>query len=223
MPGTAKKTLKHGPIFWIVAAVGVLAMVLALCFVDLKSLHEKVEGLNGALVILLMIILPLLGFPASVLYVVAGAKFGRAWGLALAMIAIATHLMASWWIAHSWLKKPLDALFRRTRYHKPQIPEGEYLPVCLLIALMPGVPYTIKNYLLALSGAPFRYFFWCVLPAHFFSASLGILFGDFTGSMTRPKIIFLICYGIVVSGLSFYVVRRLRSRKGLDRSVVFGE
>jgi uncharacterized membrane protein YdjX (TVP38/TMEM64 family) len=149
----------------------------------------------------------------SVLYAVVGAKFGPVVGLILAALAIVVHLGGSWWIAHSWLKRPLDVLFLKLRYHKPQVPEGEYVPVCLLVALVPGAPYTVKNYLLVLGGVPLRAFFWTCLPAHFFHASLAILFGDFTAAMTGPRIVFLVAYALLLSVLSHRVVRRLRKHR----------
>jgi uncharacterized membrane protein YdjX (TVP38/TMEM64 family) len=216
MSQAPKKHLKHGPIFWIATISGVLITVTVLMFVDLKSLHAHAERLNGVVLFALMSLLPLVGVPVSILYVVAGAKFGPVWGLASTAAAISLHLIGYYWVAHSWLQGPLDRLFKRTRYHKPQIPEGEYVPVCLLVSLMPGVPYTVKNYLLVLGGVPFRQYFWTCLPAHFLTSSVGILFGDFTSGFTAGKIIFLVCYAAVLSGLSLYVVRRLRARKELS-------
>lgn len=218
-----KKHLKHGPIFWITAVSGVVAMVFALWFVDLKAFHTYAANLNGPLLFASMATLPLAGVPASVFYVVDGARFGHTWGFLVAGGAIAIQLVCYWWIAHSWMKNPLDCLFRRAHYHKPQIPEGEYVPVCLLVWLMPGVPYAAKNYLLALSGAPFRYFFWTGLPAHLVSASIGILFGDFIGTLSMLKIIFLVCYGLALGGLSLCVVRRLRARRNLSSATLKDE
>jgi uncharacterized membrane protein YdjX (TVP38/TMEM64 family) len=216
MSAAPKKHLKHGPIFWVATIAGVLVTIAVVMFVDLKSLHAYAERLNGAALFALMALLPLVGVPVSILYVVAGAKFGHTWGLVATAAAISIHLTGYWWIAHSWLKQPLDRLFTRTRYHKPQIPEGEYVPVCLLVSLMPGVPYAAKNYLLALGGVPFRQFFWTCLPAHFLTSSVGIFFGDFTSGFTTGRIIFLVCYAAILSGLSLYVVRRLKARRELS-------
>lgn len=94
----------------------------------------------------------------------------------------------------------------------PQVPDGEYASVSLLTALVPGLPYTAKNYLLVLAGVPFRYFFWVCLPAHFVHATLGILFGDMTKDLTKGKIIFLIVYGIVLTLLCRRVVKRLKAK-----------
>jgi uncharacterized membrane protein YdjX (TVP38/TMEM64 family) len=220
MPEEPAREMKQGLQFWVGTGTGVILVALLVWLVDLKALHDWAGRLNGTAVFALMVVLPLIGVPVSVLYAVGGAKFGQPWGLVLAAAAIAAHLVASWWIAHSWLRRPLDALLRRMRYKKPQVPRGEYIPICLLIALIPGVSYTIKNYLMVLGGVPFRPFFWTCLPAHFFHAILGVLFGDFTGAMTTPKVVFLIAYALLLAGLSHYVVRRLRARKRLELQTV---
>lgn len=197
-------------LLWIATLAGIALMVVLFSLFDLKWLHTNAQRLSGALIFALTVILPLVGVPVSAVYVMAGAKFGITWGLTLTLAAIALHLIGSWWIAHSWLKRPLEALLRKLGQQIPKVPEGEYVPVCLLVALVPGASYALKNYLLVLAGVPFRSFFWTLLPSHFVHAALAILFGDFTGDMTTPKIIFLSIYALVVIGLGHYVVRRLK-------------
>ncbi len=213
MSEKSPKGLNDNPLFWLVTCLGVVSMALAAWLLDLKWLYDRVQPLNGFVVFLLMALLPIVGVPASILYVVGGAKFGHTWGLVIAGAAIVIHLLASWWVAHSWLKRPLEMLLRKLRRQKPQVPEGEYVAVCLLVSLMPGASYALKNYLLVLAGVPFRQFFWTCLPIHLVTASLGIFFGGFTGSMTKPRIIFLIAYAAFLFGLSRYVFRRLKRRK----------
>lgn len=205
--------MKARKFFVVATIVGVVLMLAFASFYDLKGLHGRVSSLPGLLVFLLVAILPLVGAPVSVLYVLAGAKFGPGWGLAWGAVAIAIHLVASWWIAQSWLQRPVQALLRRAGYAQPSFPKDDAVAICLLVALVPGLSYTLKNYLLVLGGIPFRSFFFCCLPAHFFHAVLAILFGDFTGDMTPGKITFLVVYGLVLAGLSRHVVRRMRERK----------
>lgn len=207
---------KHRPIFWFLAGGGVLLMVAGAWFLDLEWLHAQAQSLNGWIVILLLLLLPLLGVPASILYVVGGAKFGHGWGLVVAAGAISFHLTASWWIARGWLKRPLAALLQRFGSAQPRVPEGEYVPVCLLVAFTPGVSYTFKNYFLALADVPFRPFFWSCLPVHLLTASLAIFFGGFTGSMTKPKVTFLLAYAALLFGVARYTFRRLKARRSLS-------
>jgi uncharacterized membrane protein YdjX (TVP38/TMEM64 family) len=212
-PHPSKKKSKDGAMFWGATFGGIILIaVLVWCF-DLKWLHDHAQSFNGVLVFVLTVFLPLVGVPVSAVYAVVGAKFGPVFGLAVAVVAIALHLLLSWWIAHSWLKRPLEALLRRTGRQIPGVPEGEYIPVCLLVALVPGASYTLKNYLLVLAKVPFRPFFWTLLPSHLVHATLAIFFGDFTGAMTTPKLVFLVSYAVMLIGLGHYVVLRLKRRK----------
>ncbi len=200
-------------VFWLATVTGIVCLALLMWLVDLKWLHGKAQDLPGSLVLLLTIVLPLFGVPVSFLFALMGAKFGHLGGVMFTALAIALHLLGSWWIAHSWLKHPLETLVRKTGRTIPTIPPEEAVPVCLLVALVPGVSYTLKNYLLVLGNVRFKPFFWTLLPAHMIHATLAIFFGDFTGAMTTPKIIFLSVYALLLIGLGHYVVRRLKRRK----------
>jgi uncharacterized membrane protein YdjX (TVP38/TMEM64 family) len=216
MPDKPPTDTKNNRLFWAATLGGVLLFAALVWIVDLKWLHDQMRQLNGFLVFALVVVLPLVGVPVSALYVGAGAKFGAGYGLLLAGVAIALHLLGSWWIAHSWLKRPLEAMLRKAGRKNLQVPKGEYITVCLLVALVPGASYTLKNYLLVLAGVPFRPFFWTLLPAHLIHASLAIVFGDFTGAMTTPKIIFLVVYALVMTGLSHRIYRRMKQNARFD-------
>lgn len=180
---------------------------------DLKSVQEKMSALNGGIVFVLLSVLPLVGFPATLLYVVAGAKFGSFWGLVVTALSIMVNLAATFWVTKTFLHDPLTEWFSRSKYRLPQVPKGEEVPITLFTALIPSAPYTVKNYLLPLAGIPFRIYFWICLPIHVFNASVGIFLGDFFGELTTGRTIFLISYGVVNIGVCYYVVRRLLARR----------
>jgi uncharacterized membrane protein YdjX (TVP38/TMEM64 family) len=205
------------PWFWVATCAGIAALAAAAWIFDLKALHGAAQSMNGLVLFVVTALLPLAGVPVSVLYIAVGAKFGNAWGMVLVGGAIVVHLSGAWWIGHSWLKRPLEALLRRFGKKKPQVPAADSVPTCLLIALMPGISYAFKNYVLVLAGAPFRQFFWTCLPVHLFTASLGVLFGGFTASMTPLRILFLLAYGAFLLGLSRYLFRQLARRKSREK------
>ncbi|HEX4343186.1 MAG TPA: hypothetical protein VH255_07330, partial [Verrucomicrobiae bacterium] len=182
---------------------------------DLKGLHDKVASFNGWLIFLLMVVMPLVGVPVSFLFVTAGVKFGPAGGLGLAAVAIAFHLAGSYWIGNSILRKPLVWLFSLSGYKKPQIPPDDAVPICALIALVPGLPYAIKNYGMVMGDVKFWPFFLACLPTHFISVTPVVLFGGFSGTLTLPKIIFLVVYFFLIASMVRYVAGRLRKRRNL--------
>jgi uncharacterized membrane protein YdjX (TVP38/TMEM64 family) len=208
---------KHSRWFYVVLGICftifILVGVIFYREVDPKAFHKWATDLPGWLVFVLLALLPLTGFPVSVLFVVAGAKFGSGWGTAIVAGSIVIHLLASFYLATHFLHDWMTALFRRTRYKMPQIPKGEHVPVTLLTTLVPGVPYAAKNYLLVLGGVPFRAYMLVCLPAHIFHASLAIFFGDLTRDLTRGRLIFLGTYTAIIILLGRYVVKRLRTRR----------
>jgi uncharacterized membrane protein YdjX (TVP38/TMEM64 family) len=200
-------------ILWsIVIACLVIIGVLSHSF-SLRTIHSWGVHMNGWLLFLLMSLLPLVGVPMSILCVMAGAKFGPWEGLAVTAAGVVINLVSSWWIARKWLRGPMEKLLQKTHYKKPKLQKGEYAGICLLTALVPGPSYTLKNYFLALSNLPFRLIFWIGLPAHLFAMSPGVLFGNFSGSMSPLKAGFLIAYTLLLVGVSQYLVRRIRKRK----------
>ena len=216
MPEDNKPALKSESAFWLTTLFGVALLVALLWLIDLKWLHDGILGLNGVAVFGAVVLLPLVGIPVSVLYAVTGAKFGPLAGLGVVAVATAIQLVASWWIAHGWLKQPLEALLRRRGIKPPAVPKGADVQMCLVVALMPGLSYTLKNYLLALGGVALRPFFWTLLPAHLVHASLGLFLGDFAGEMTTSKVVFLAVYAVVLIGLSHTIYRRVKRRSEMN-------
>lgn len=202
---------KHTRTFWIVSIACVALFIVAFAFIDTKALHDWAQTVPGWVVFALMAFLPVVGAPVSVLFIIGGARFGALGGLIAAAIAIAINLLLTYWMTKFVLRKPIASFFKKTKYKLPRVPKEEYISISLLTALVPGLPYAAKNYLLVLAGVPFRVYFWVCLPSHFFHASLAILFGDMTKNLTKGKVIFLIGYGIVLTLLCKRVVKRLRA------------
>lgn len=200
-------------ILWSVIVVITIGLGLLGHSVSLKTIHEWGVRMNGWLLFAIMSLLPLVGMPMSLLSVMVGAKFGPWEGLAISAASVSINLALSWWIGRSWLHRPLEKLLKKTKYKRPVLEKGEYVGVCLLTALVPGPSYTIKNYFLAFSNLPFRVILGVGLPAHLFAMSPGIFFGDFTGSMSKPKIIFLVTYTVLLLGASHFLIRRFRARR----------
>ena len=180
--------------------------------VRLSTIHEWGEAINGWLLILLILFLPLVGMPMSVCGIMVGAKFGAVDGMGVMAIAVAFHLSASWGIARSWLRKPMEKLLKKTRYKMPSLQAGKYAGVCLLTALIPGPSYTLKNYFLALSKLPLRIILGVGLPANLFAMPPGVLLGSFTGAMNWQKGTFLATYALLLFAAGWWVTRMIRAR-----------
>lgn len=157
-----------------------------------------------------LLILPLIGFPLSVLALAAGLRFGLGPALLLMTPALAFHLVFSFFAARRWLKQPLLRWLARYDFTLPRAPDGESLSVALLVNLVPGPPYFVKNYLLAIAELPFRSYFFAGLFANLLNTSMGILAGDFFRHMNLQGGAILTAYVLVISVVCGRLIRHLR-------------
>src|SRR5687767_6551866 len=129
---------------WIILGTVAVGLIVLFFFLqrmfDVEALKEKIQTWNGFMVFGVMAILPIIGLSVSVVYLIAGAKFGTMWGLVVVGCAIAIHLLATYWISKGFLRKPLERFFAKRKYKLPEVPEGDYAAITVLAALIPGLP-----------------------------------------------------------------------------------
>lgn len=200
--------------WWLLAAaLAALAVVwIASAGVDWAALQDRIAALNGGLVFVLMATLPVAGFSVGVIYLVAGAKFGPLLGGVAVAGATAIHLLLTHWISGSFLRQPLLRLLARRNHRLPEIPAGEHASISVMAALVPGVPYFARNYLLALSGVPLRTYFWICLPIYVARSYVTIFLGDLSADPNRRGFIILIAVYALKLGICAYLIARLRRR-----------
>ncbi len=195
---------------WRAIIVGVLllaGLVVLSQQVDVEDVHAFTERQDSWLVFVLITVLPLLGFPVSVLHVVAGMRWGPQVALPLVALSIVIQLLASYALVR--LFRPLFE--KRLARFREKIPKGAHGPVSLFTALLPGVPYFIKNYVLPLIGIPLpTYLLWC-LPLHVLRSSVAVIFGDQSDQLTPGRIAGFAVYFILITLSCAWVFRRIRA------------
>ena len=201
-------------IWWLVAAVllGLAGLGLVWRYTDLTltDLTEWIDAQSAFVMIPLMAVLPIGGFPISVVYLVAGARFGPYGGGVVVAVVTAVHLLGSYAIARSFLRAPLQRFIARRHAHLPEIPVDEQAAVCLIAALIPGLPYVIRNYILALSGVKLRYYFWVCFPIYVARSYVTILLGNMGSDPSRNKILILVAVDALKVVICAFVIWRLR-------------
>jgi len=173
------------------------------------------EALNSWMFFLALLILPQIGFPVSILYPLAGIKYGFVWGLVWTISSIIGNLFLSYGIAR--LFGPFLRRFMERRHHPiPQIDEADQTTTCLLVALVPGPSYTLKNYLLPLAGVGFKTYFNVCLPIHSLHAVTGLFLGETVSHVHPLKITILVVYAIALGIVCRKIVRKLREKKSIE-------
>jgi uncharacterized membrane protein YdjX (TVP38/TMEM64 family) len=158
---------------------------------DWRVLPHAMSQLNTATVLALTTVLPLAGFPISMVYLLIGARFGPAVGLGIVAGITALHLLGTHWIARSFLRRPLLNLIARRKHRVPHVPPGENGAIILMVMLAPAIPYFVRNYVLALSGIPIRFYFGIALPIHVLRSYVALFLGGFSNAPSRGGLIFL--------------------------------
>ena len=182
--------------------------------VDLETVRTKAAELNGGVAFLLLTILPLAGFPVTVLHIAAGMRFGIPLALGLVWASILLQLLASYALVR-WQRAFFTRRFKSVR---DRIPPGGHLPVTVFTMLIPGVPYFAKNYTLPVIGVPLRLYLGVCLPLHAARSSVAVLFGGQTHQLTTGRVLLILAYGAAILAASWWALRRLRTKLGDRRA-----
>ena len=204
------------PRWWIAAALILLAVGVGIYlnyqYGWLKNLHLHIATYHWLIVFLIVATLPIFGFSIVICGMVVGSKFGNGWGVAVMVLATVIHLLGSHWIGTSFLRKRIEAFITRKKYKLPHVPEGENASVSLMTAIIPGLPYFVRNYLLALSGIPLRIYFWVCLPIYVLRSMLAIFAADFSADLTSKKFLLLATVFVLKVSICAYIFKRLRDK-----------
>ena len=206
------------PKLLIAAGVVALAVLFFTEVMDWHRVREWMQRLDVRLLLVLMAILPLFGFSIGIVYLVIGAVFGGPVGVVVVAGVSAIHLLGSHWIGHGYMREPLLRWLAKRKRRVPSVPHGEDASVALMTALVPGLPYVIRNYVLALSGIPLRTYFWICWPIYVARSCLVIFLGDFSGDFSPKRIAILGGIFLLKLSICAYVLHRLRSRQHRARS-----
>lgn len=201
----------------VIGAVIVAAVVLGLAWF-LHSLPDgswsrTIERLPAAGLLLALVVLPLFGLPISVLYLAVGARWGVGVGLLITGAATMLHLVLSYPLGRA-ARRPLTKLLERAGWRLPHITPTAARPFCLWVALVPGLSYTLKNYVPALVGIPLRVAFPAYLPVHLATAVAGLALGGVTVRFSWPVVGAALAYGLFMIVLTRHLAHRLRSGHG---------
>jgi uncharacterized membrane protein YdjX (TVP38/TMEM64 family) len=207
---------------WLVAIVVVVIAALLLTHGWWDEVKFALERTHPAWFFALLCVLPLGGMSIALMYVVVGARFGGPTGIAIVAVATWVHLIGSHLIARSVLRRPVERMLRRRDLHLPELSRSEPVAVALLGALVPGIPYVARNYLMALSDVPFRIYAPICWLVYVVRSGVAIFLGDWAEDLTPTRIailvaVFLLKFG-ACAGIVWHLYRK-HGRSSHDASV----
>lgn len=168
----------------IIAAMAVVCwLVLADHGITKEMVLEYGKSVPAFWFVTAFLVLPLLGFPISVLLIIAGMRFGFVWGMMLATAGIFLHNIVAFWLVHGRLREKFSGALEDRGYKLPKLTKKNQMWFTALFASIHGPPYTAKIYLLALTEVSFRVYLWigapvyivfCVVPVGAGSSALSV-------------------------------------------------
>jgi uncharacterized membrane protein YdjX (TVP38/TMEM64 family) len=106
----------------------------------------------------------------------------------------------------------LQRFLKRRNHSLPHAPDGEHVSVAAMAALVPGLPYFARNYLLALTDVPLRVYFWVCLPIYLIRSYMVILLGDIGADVNRRTLTILVGVYVLKLSICGYLLWRIRRR-----------
>ncbi|MCB2184189.1 MAG: hypothetical protein KQH63_19360 [Desulfobulbaceae bacterium] len=102
-----------------------------------------------------MLFLPMFGFSIGFFLVLVGMKFGALTGIVVTGFVMLVQIMASYMLGNSYLRPKMVAFLEKRQRSIPTLPDRGKIPVSFIFMVVPGLPYAMKNYLLAFSDLTF--------------------------------------------------------------------
>ncbi|RKT44149.1 hypothetical protein [Thiocapsa rosea] len=204
-------------VVWSVRLFGVLTLALIGWWLwiaydwDHTAFWEWTSTADPLAFFLLLAVLPAIGFPTSPFYLLAGATFGAGTALVGSGLGMAANLVLCWWLAHTNLRPWIQSRLARTSFKLPELTSpAQAIRFALLVKAAPGVPGTLKTYLLCLSGLTFPVYFWVSLIVSMIYAAIFILLGESVLEHDFRQIGWMLLILALLGGLVWWIRQRWR-------------
>lgn len=143
---------------WGVVALAVLYLAWSLWERD--AVTEWMRQARPLPFFALMALLPIVGFPITPFFILAGGIFGSLVGVVGSVIALGANLIGCYALARK-MRPGIERLLRRFGYKLPDYRSKEKgsLRFALTLKAAPGVPAFVKNYGIVIAGVGFLQYF----------------------------------------------------------------
>lgn len=196
----------------------VAAAILLYLFLSYNPTHLLFQYLKGDanayVFVILMAVLPLAGMPISIFLILVGMLFGMTGGFVLTGALMLFHLVTTYYLVHSFVRPRLIRILDRLQLAVPKLPRRRRKRIGFVFMILPGLPYSVKNYLLALAEMPLKPYLIISWISHFGLSIPFIILGRGVIQL-NPMIlciaVLLISLGLV---LQHYLRRHYRNLDG---------
>jgi len=204
-------------ILWIILAL-LAGSVAAFLFFPLgqeavrmisKTINKKT---HPALILSLYLVLPVFGFPISPFLILFGIKFGAVLGNVLVFAGLPLHLLVTYCLAQSVLGPWIQKFAEKHGFTVPQVPPHSSIWFSSMFMFFPGLPYSVKNYMLSLSGVPFFVYFLVGWLANGLMGIPVVILGDAAADWNLLILGIAVLIFMVIALLRFWIKKRFRDK-----------
>lgn len=174
-----------------------------------EAIMEYGKKLDAGWFIAGFLVLPLLGFPLSILLVLAGVKFGLWGGMGLATVGVFFHNFAAYQLVKHWFRDRFKSWMDRRGHKIPDMKGQNQVWFTALFATIHGPPYFLKLYLLALTDVSFRVYLWVGAPVYLLFCLVPVGAGSAVMEVNTTML-----YGIVAAITLIALLGKWLSSKG---------
>lgn len=121
----------------------------------LQNELEELSRLNPFLLIAFTAVLPLFGFPMTILYVISGTLYPLEQSITVSIAGMLLNATLAYFIGRYLFRNFLKYMLAKMGYQIPLISQSKQVPFNCLIRIIPGIPFNIQNYLLSIGNTSF--------------------------------------------------------------------
>jgi uncharacterized membrane protein YdjX (TVP38/TMEM64 family) len=188
-----------------------VAEVLHLTQFHWRDVTDLLERISRPAALVVMALLPIVGFPISAVYLAAGALFGPVLGIVVVAGVTLVHLGVTQFLAQTVLRHRITRWHRQWHDRLPDVPPTEHATLGAMIVIVPGLPYLARNCLLAFATLPWRILFGVALPLYVVRSLTTIFLGDLGNDPSRAALFTLGGIYVAKLGISYLLYRRLKA------------
>jgi uncharacterized membrane protein YdjX (TVP38/TMEM64 family) len=167
---------------------------------------------NPIFYVLALAVLPYLGVPSSLIYLVAGSIYSNpAKSVGWSALGLALNLTLGYVIGTRWLRGPVTRWLDQRGWLR-EVPPGEFGRLVVLTRIIPGPPLVAQNFFLALAGVPFGLYFILSLPLALLYAA-GFLLTSGALFKGNGKLVILGVSLMVALALLSHIVKTMQKAK----------
>ena len=216
--------------FLLVFASSLLAALLSVGFVSADGSSEWMEKLkdlwgwlqtnskeHAFFLLAAIAILPGFGVPSSPFLILCGALSDKTGSLLLACLLTAAAL----WVNALWMflfaaypgRRIIKKFLERFSRKMPDLPQSQGMQLAVILRVTPGVPLTLQNYLLGVSGISLRNYLLVSMPVLALWAMGFVVFGE--GLLEGNAKLLLVGVGLLI--ILIICARMIAKRYGVSK------